>query len=62
MYRSTLQFYCMRVRIVCLPVRGALGECYYTTVLYNAACVHDVSLHCTKNILQNKNPGIILIS
>jgi len=24
---------CMRVRIVCLPIRGAPGECYYNTVL-----------------------------
>ena len=40
----------MHVRIVCLPVRGAPGECYYNTVLYNAACVHAVSLHCAKNI------------
>jgi len=34
----------IHLRIVCFPV------CYYNTVLYNAACVHAVSLKCAKNI------------
>jgi len=38
----------MRVRIICLPVYGALGECCYNTVLYK--CVHAVSLNCAKTI------------
>jgi len=49
LYWPTLQF-SLCVRIVCLPGRGAPGECYYNTVLYNAARVHAVSVNCTKNI------------
>jgi len=37
------------------------GECYYNAVLYNAACMHAVSLTCAKNIYQNKSLGIIII-
>ena len=39
---------------VCRYVAPA-GECYCNTVLYNAACEHAVSLHCAKNIYQNKS-------
>ena len=50
LYWPTLQFYlCVYISFVCWYVAPP-GECYYNTVLYNATCVHAVSLNCAKNI------------
>jgi len=49
LYWPTLQFYLCMLSFVCRYV-APLVSCYYNTVLYNAACVHAVSLNCAKNI------------